>query len=107
MTIHRQPSGLPETPRRFLAGLPRHGDPVDAVWSRLGELERAGKDPTLIDALRAMLLSHQPPQYGRCPACPNRRGRRRRWPCIAWCRVHMALFRPCGATGDLPPMRTG
>jgi hypothetical protein len=89
----RQPSGgLPETTQRFLAGLPRRGDPVGAVWSRLGELERAGNDPALVGALRAVLLPHQPPRCGRCPMCPRRWGRRRRWPCIVWYRVHLALF---------------
>ncbi len=95
----RQGGGLPKTTQRFLAGLPRHGDPVGAVWGRLGELERVGNDPTLIDALRAALLPHQPPRFGRCPACPKRWGRRRRWPCMVWCRVHVALFSPCTATG--------
>ncbi|MGH3694861.1 MAG: hypothetical protein ACRDRX_12895 [Pseudonocardiaceae bacterium] len=85
---------MPETTQRFLAGLPRHGDPVGAVWSPLGELERSGNDPALVDALRALLLPHQPPRYGRCPACTKRWGRRRRWPCTVWCRVHLALFNP-------------
>ncbi|MGH3845107.1 MAG: hypothetical protein ACRDS0_27310 [Pseudonocardiaceae bacterium] len=81
MTIHRQRSaGLPETTQRFLAGLPRHRNPVGAVWGRLGELEGPGNDSTLVDAVRAVLLPHQPPRYGRCPACPKRWGRRRRWP---------------------------
>ncbi|HKR51078.1 MAG TPA: hypothetical protein VJT72_16120 [Pseudonocardiaceae bacterium] len=106
MTIHRQRGGgLPETTRRFLAGLPRHGDPVGAVWNRLGELERAGNDPTLIDALRAVLLPHQPPRYGRCPACPKRCWRRPRWPCAVWCRVHLALFSPWVGTGEHPTSR--
>ncbi|MGH3841484.1 MAG: hypothetical protein ACRDS0_08600 [Pseudonocardiaceae bacterium] len=96
MTIHRQRSGgLPETTQRFLAGLPRHGNPVGAVWGRLGELERTGNDPALVDALRAVLLPHQPPRYGRCPACAKRWWRRRRWPCAVWCRAHVALFSPC------------
>jgi hypothetical protein len=96
----RQPGGdLPETTQRFLAGLPRRGDPVGAVWSRLGELERAGNDPTLIDALRAVLLPHQPPRFGRCPACRKRWGRRRRWPCPTWYRAHVALFSSCSKRG--------
>ncbi|HKR48834.1 MAG TPA: hypothetical protein VJT72_04495 [Pseudonocardiaceae bacterium] len=94
MMIRHRGAGLPETTQRFLAGLPRHGNPVGAVWGRLGELERTGNDPALVDALRAVLLPHQPPRYGRCPACPKRWGRRRRWPCTVWCRVHLALFTP-------------
>jgi hypothetical protein len=96
----RQPGGgLPETTQRFLAGLPRRGDPVGAVWSRLSELERAGNDPALVDALRAVLLPHQPPRFGRCPECPKRWGRRRRWPCVVWCQVHLALFSSCSTRG--------
>ncbi|HET9118381.1 MAG TPA: hypothetical protein VFN75_09995 [Pseudonocardiaceae bacterium] len=100
MTIRQRGGGLPETTQRFLAGLPRHGDPVGAVWNRLGELEHAGNDPALVDALRAVLLPHQPPRYGRCPACPKRRWARPRWPCAVWCRVHLALFSPWVETGE-------
>jgi hypothetical protein len=96
----RQRGGLAETPQRFLASLPRHGDPVGAVWNRLAELEHAGNYSLVIDALRAVMLPHQLPRYGRCPACPKRWGRRRRWPCAVWCRVHVALFSPCMATED-------
>ncbi|MGH3897496.1 MAG: hypothetical protein ACRDTA_04425 [Pseudonocardiaceae bacterium] len=100
MTIRRRGGSSPGMPQRFLAGLPRHGDPAGAVWGRLGELERAGNDPMLVDALRAVLLPHQPPRHGRCPACPKRWGRRRRWPCSAWCRAHLALFSPCVGTAE-------
>ncbi|MGH3549825.1 MAG: hypothetical protein ACRDQU_17295, partial [Pseudonocardiaceae bacterium] len=102
MTIHRQRGGLPETTQRFLAGLPRHGDPVGAVWSRLTELERAGNDPTLVDALRAVLLPHQPPRYGRCPTCSKRCWRRPPWPCGVWRRVHLALFSPWVGAAERP-----
>ncbi len=60
-----------ETTGRWLADLPRHGNPVGAVWRRLAELERAGHDPAVIAALRSLLLRHQPPRHGRCPACPR------------------------------------
>ena len=99
MVIRHPGGGLPETTQRFLAGLPRRGDPVRAVWSRLGELER-GNDPTLVNALRAVLLRHQPPRFGRCPECPKRWGRRRRWPCTVWYRTHVALFNPGLATAE-------
>jgi hypothetical protein len=83
---------LSETTQRWLADLPQHGNPVGAVWRRLAELERAGHDPAVIAALRSLLLRHQPPRHGRCPACPRYLLRRRRWPCVVWCRVHLELF---------------
>ncbi|MGH3549773.1 MAG: hypothetical protein ACRDQU_17035 [Pseudonocardiaceae bacterium] len=92
MTTRQRDAGPLESTQRFLVGLPRHGDPVGAVWSRLAELE-VGNDSTIVDALRAVSLPHQPPRFGRCPACPKRR--RRRWPCTVWCRVHVALFIAC------------
>jgi hypothetical protein len=92
MRIRPPGGGVPEMTQRFLAGRPRRGDPVGAVWSRLGELERVGNDPALVAALRAVLLLHQPPRWGRCPGCRKRWGRRRRWPCLVWYRVHVALF---------------
>ncbi|MGH3522208.1 MAG: hypothetical protein ACRDU4_05120 [Mycobacterium sp.] len=97
----RQRGALPETTQLCLAGLPRHGDPVRSVWNRLAELERAGNDPVVVDALRAVLLPHQPPRFGRCPACPKRWWRRARWPCTVWCRAHLALFSACVATGGV------
>jgi hypothetical protein len=53
--IRHPGADVPETTQRLLAGRPRRGDPVRAVWSRLDELERAGNDPTLVGALRAAL----------------------------------------------------
>lgn len=87
---------LSETTVLWLDGLPRHGNPVGAVWDRLRELETAGQDPRLLGALRATLVQHQPPRYGRCTACPRQQWRKlwRRplWPCMVWRRVHFALF---------------
>jgi hypothetical protein len=81
---------------RWLDRLPKHGNPVGAVWSRLTELEDAGHDPTVIAALRSLLMRHQPPRYGRCPACPRgtwlKLWRRRPWPCMVWGRVHFELL---------------
>lgn len=81
---------------RCLGGLPRHGNPVASVWARLAELEAAGQDERLIAALRSILVRHQPPRYGRCPACPRagwfKFWQRRPWPCGVWVRVHFALL---------------
>jgi hypothetical protein len=49
MTTPRHRGGLPETLQRFLASLPRHGDPIVRVWNRLAELERACNDPAVIE----------------------------------------------------------
>jgi hypothetical protein len=80
---------LPETTTQGMVGLPKHGNPVGAVWARLAELERAGQeDSAVIAVLRAVLLHHQPPQHGRCPACPRSGLRRQRFPCVVWHRAH-------------------
>jgi len=91
MTIPTQ--RLPETTAQWTAKLPKHAaTPVLSVWRRLTELEQAGHDAGVIAALRAMLLRHQPPHYGRCPACPRYLGRRPRFPCTVWHRTHIELF---------------
>jgi hypothetical protein len=100
MRIRHPGADVPDTTPRLLAGRPRRGNPVGAVWSRLDELDRAGNDPALVGALRAVLLPHQPSRGGRCPVCPTRWGRRRRWPCIVWHRVHVALFSACVTTPE-------
>jgi hypothetical protein len=83
---------LPETTAQWIAGLPQLGNPVGAVWARLAELDRAGQeDSAVIAALRTVLLRHQP-RHGRCPACPRRGLRRRRFPCVVWHRAHLELF---------------
>lgn len=87
---------LSETTVRWLERLPRHGNPVGAVWERLRELETKGQDARLIAALRLVLVRHQPPHYGRCTACPRqpwrKLWRRPPWPCVVWRRVHFALL---------------
>ncbi|HWE89851.1 MAG TPA: hypothetical protein VG317_10365 [Pseudonocardiaceae bacterium] len=55
--------------------LARHGDPATRLRS---ELQR------LSTAWRLLLTAHQPGPDGRCPACPPRVLRRRRWPCRVW-----------------------
>ncbi len=98
-TTRPRGGGLSETTQLFLAGLPRRGDPVGAVRFRLAELE-AGNESTVIDALRAVVLPHQPPQHGRCPAYPKRWWRHRRWPCTVWCRAQVALLSACVRTAE-------
>jgi hypothetical protein len=118
---------LSETTVRWLDGLPRHGNPVGAVWNRLAELEAAGQDDRLITALRSVLVRHQPPHYGRCLdgrcldgrclACPRatwrKLWRRPSWPCMVWKRVHRPAERwrgsharpiadPCHAETGVP-----
>ncbi|MGH3771570.1 MAG: hypothetical protein ACRDRW_09275 [Pseudonocardiaceae bacterium] len=60
----------------------------------LAELERVGYHTGAIDALRSVLLDHQPAtRRGRCRAC--RRvpwGRRRRFPCLVWFQIGDALL---------------
>jgi hypothetical protein len=84
---------LPETTAQWLAGLPKHGNPVGAVWARLVELKHAGQDSAAIAALRTVLLRNQPPQPGRCPASPGAAAPST----LSVCRVHRAhleLFSP-------------
>ncbi|MGH3844949.1 MAG: hypothetical protein ACRDS0_26460, partial [Pseudonocardiaceae bacterium] len=68
-----------------IASDPRAARLVRPIWSRLAELELAGHDPGLLDALRYTLVRHQPGRWGRCRACQWRmwpvRLWRRRWPC--------------------------
>ena|ERR671939_1765552 len=89
--------GVPDTTQRFLAGLPRRGDPVGAVWCHLSELDRAGNDPTLAAALRAVLLPHQPSRGGGVRCAAHGGDVTRRW---LWYRVHVALFSACVTTAE-------
>jgi hypothetical protein len=63
------------------------------VWDELAELERAGYHTGAIDALRAVLLEHQPTtRAGRCHGCRRFTWRRRRFPCIVWFQIAGALL---------------
>lgn len=76
----------------WLADQPQARKLVGSVWNTLAELERAGQYPGAIDALRRVLIDHQPTSAGRCRTCRRWRGRRRRFPCIVWHQIRGELF---------------
>lgn len=67
---------------------------VQSVWDALTDLEQSCDHPGPITALRRVLIDHQPTPTGRCRACRRWRGRRRRFPCIVWHQIHVALQTP-------------
>jgi hypothetical protein len=87
----------------WLAEHPDAQEVVYSVWTTLTELEQAGHHRGALDALRFVLIHHQPPTHtGRCPTCPRlpwRQLRRRRpFPCVIWRQSrgellgHLAIF---------------
>ncbi|MBV8543048.1 MAG: hypothetical protein JO364_13820 [Pseudonocardiales bacterium] len=89
--------GRPPIERRF----------VHSVWERLAELERLGCPPGPIDALRSILLDHQPAtRAGRCHGCRHLTWCHRvvwrfhlipfpwyrRFPCLVWSRIGVELL---------------
>ena len=74
--------------RNWLAQQPHARLMIESVWDTLAELERAGHPPSLLAALRFVLIHHEPTSAGRCRACRHVswRGlwRRRRFPCVVW-----------------------
>jgi hypothetical protein len=76
----------------WLADHPRAGQFVGSVWEKLTELERSGQYPGAIDALRRILIQHQPTSAGRCRTCRRRTGRRRPFPCIVWHQIRCDLL---------------
>ncbi|MBV8539853.1 MAG: hypothetical protein JO268_04755 [Pseudonocardiales bacterium] len=90
--------GRPPVERRF----------VHSVWERLAELERFGCPTEPIDALRSILLDHQPAtRSGRCHGCRHLTWRhhvvwrshlipvprcRRRFPCLVWSQIGVKLL---------------
>ncbi|MGH3809416.1 MAG: hypothetical protein ACRDRU_22875 [Pseudonocardiaceae bacterium] len=82
---------------------------VHSVWERLAELERCGCPTGPIDALRSILLDHQPAtRSGRCHGCrsltwchrvvwrshliPVPVPRCRRFPCLVWSQIGAELL---------------
>ncbi|MGH3888887.1 MAG: hypothetical protein ACRDSZ_20415 [Pseudonocardiaceae bacterium] len=65
---------------------------VGSVWDKLTELERSGQYPGAIDALRRVLIHHQPTAAGRCRHCRRVTGRRRPFPCIVWHQIRFDLL---------------
>ncbi len=89
----------------WLADHPRARQFVGSVWDKLTELERAGHHPGAIDALRHVLINHQPTPAGRCRTCRHWTARRRSFPCIVWHQIRsdlLGLF----ASGDRHSHRT-
>ncbi|MGH3774011.1 MAG: hypothetical protein ACRDRW_21910 [Pseudonocardiaceae bacterium] len=78
---------------------------VRSVWGELAELERVGYHTAAIDALRSVLLDHQPAtRGGRCRTCRRVRwGRRRRFPCIVWFQIGDALLEQAAERGRHRP----
>ena len=80
---------------------------VHSVWQRLAELERLGCPTGPIDALRSILLDHQPTiPSGRCHGCrsltwhhrlvwrhhPIPIPQCRHFPCLVWSQIGVALL---------------
>ncbi|MGH3686475.1 MAG: hypothetical protein ACRDSM_15790, partial [Pseudonocardiaceae bacterium] len=80
---------------------------VHSVWERLAELERCGCPTGPIDALRSILLNHQPTtRSGRCHGCRRLTWRHhlvwhshlipvprcRHFPCLVWSQIGIELL---------------
>lgn len=76
----------------WLANHSRTRQFVGSVWNKLTELERAGHHPGAIDALRHVLIYHQPTPAGRCRTCKRWRLRRRPFPCVVWHQIRNDLL---------------
>jgi hypothetical protein len=112
MAMMRPPRPDPALSARtveWLAERPHQRRFVRSVWDELAELERMGCHTGAIDALRSVLLNHQPvTRAGRCRACRRfswrhrvviGRGWRlplpwwgRRFPCPVWFQIGGALL---------------
>ncbi|MGH3920341.1 MAG: hypothetical protein ACRDSG_15095 [Pseudonocardiaceae bacterium] len=76
----------------WLADHPQARQFVGSVWGKLTELERSGQYPGAIDALRRVLIQHEPTAAGRCRTCRRGTGRRRPFPCIVWHQIRCDLL---------------
>lgn len=94
---------------RTVAWLAEHPDArevVSSVWTTLTELEQDGQHPGTLDALRFVLIHHQPPtRTGYCPTCRRHSWRRRRFPCVIWRQIRGELLGHLAIAG-MPPLST-
>ncbi|MGH3720016.1 MAG: hypothetical protein ACRDRI_14485 [Pseudonocardiaceae bacterium] len=98
----RPDADLPARTVDWLADQPHQRRFVRSVWDELTELERRGYHTGAIDALRSVLLDHQPvTRTGRCRGCHRVSRRhhlfplpwcRRYFPCIVWFQIGGALL---------------
>ena len=98
----RPESDLPARTVEWLDGRPHvERNFVHSVWDRLAELERFGCPTAPIDALRSILLDHQPTtRAGRCHGCRHLSwryhlipsSRCRRFPCLVWSQIGVELL---------------
>ena len=113
----RPPRPESTLPARTLAWLDDHPHQrrfVRAVWEQLAELERVGYHTGAIDALRSVLLDHQPVTHaGRCYGCRRLVWRyrvtwryhlvpypcRRTFPCLVWFQIGGELLETVGERG--------
>ncbi len=83
----------------WLAKRPHTRELVRSVWDTLAELEQAGHHRGLINALRFVLVHHQPmTRTGRCRACRRLTWRHlwrsRAFPCVVWRQIRTELLEP-------------
>jgi hypothetical protein len=76
----------------WLAGHPHARRFVRSVWDKLTELERSGQYPGALDALRRVLIQHQPTSAGRCRTCRRVTWRRPAFPCTVWHQIRFDLL---------------
>ncbi|MGH3827585.1 MAG: hypothetical protein ACRDQX_10495 [Pseudonocardiaceae bacterium] len=115
-TRHPRPeTTLPARTVRWLEGRPHiERTFVHAVWDALTELERFECPTGPIDALRSILLDHQPvTRSGRCHGCRRLNWRHRivwryhlipfprqhRFPCLMWSQIGIELLEPPAERG--------
>ncbi|MGH3852534.1 MAG: hypothetical protein ACRDR6_03360 [Pseudonocardiaceae bacterium] len=104
----RPESDLPARTLEWLEGRPHvERNFVHSVWDRLAELERFGCPTGPIDALRSILLDHQPAtRSGSCHGCRRLNWcqrvvwryhlipvpRCRHFPCLVWSQIGVELL---------------
>jgi len=76
----------------WLANHPHARRLVRSVWDKLTALERSGQYPGALDALRRVLIQHQPTAAGRCRTCARVTWRRPAFPCTVWHQIRFDLL---------------